>query len=123
MTKEEIIAATFQAMAVNGGLLSSERAEAHVTDEYESLVRATLAERLPEADFKTCEDFKHLNAECCPICHTFYAHYDMYLEDLPGGEAWICCSVRSALFEPEKRPEYLGEKEVDLKRALRQEYT
>lgn len=59
---------------------------------------ATLAERLPEGDIKTCDDRQHLGIGCCNICHTCYPHYDMYLEDVPDGrKAWICCKVRTSL--------------------------
>jgi hypothetical protein len=62
-----------------------------------------LQDVLPDGmDIKVCEDFKHLNVECCKTCHEFYPHYDMSLIDLPGGvKAWVCDSVKWALY-PEK---------------------
>jgi hypothetical protein len=61
-------------------------------------VIAELNEQLPEGEIKTCEDFKHLNVECCETCHRYYPHYDVKLVSLPDGStAWICCTVRSAV--------------------------
>jgi len=98
MTKIEIIEATLQAMRSDHGLLAPEDSDDGNSDEYEALVIATLTERLPDSDFQTCKDFRHLGASCCESCHVHYAHYDMYLEDLSdGSKAWLCCAVRSAL--------------------------
>lgn len=75
-------------------------------------VVARLNERIPEGDSKTCEDFKHLNVECCPTCHQFMPENEMDVVELPeGGTAWICCAVRRAAFpEPEKPEEAAREK-------------
>ena len=100
MTKDEIIAASLLAMRRVQGLLAAREAGDGNTDEYEDVVIAALAERLPEGDIKTCDDLRHLGIECCNICHTSYPHYDMYLERVPDGRrCWVCCSVRSALLE------------------------
>ena len=112
MTKNEIIQMTVRAMGLDKGSLTTEEAE------YRTVVEATLMERLPDTNLKTCEEFHHLATACCEICHTFYAHYEMDLEDLPSGEkAWICCSLRSALFEP-RGMDQLQEEVVDLERIL-----
>jgi hypothetical protein len=88
-------------------------------EEYRAIVETTLMERLPPGtNFKTCKDFGHLAAGCCECCHSIYEHYEMELEDLPSGEkAWICCSLRSALFEP-RGMDQLQEEVVDLERFL-----
>jgi hypothetical protein len=113
VTKNEIIQMTLQAMGLDGGPLTTEE------EEHRAIVEATLTERLPDTNFKTCEDFDLLPATCCEICHTLYPHYEMYVEDLPSGEkAWICCRVRSALFEPAHQSDDLRENFVDLERAL-----
>jgi hypothetical protein len=45
---------------------------------YQTIVIAELQRKLPEGvEIKTCEDFKHLNVECCDTCHNFYPHYEM----------------------------------------------
>jgi hypothetical protein len=113
VTKDEIIQVTVQAMGFEHSLLTLEE------EEYRAIAKATLEERLPQADFRTCEDFRHLATGCCEICHTLCPHYEMYLEELPsGGKAWICCRVRSALFEPAHQSGHLRENFVDLQRAL-----
>jgi hypothetical protein len=96
MTKNEIIATTLQAM----GLPRAPEQEEPFNDEPddEELIIAELQLILPATDIKTCGDFKHLNVTCCEICHPFYPIYDMSVIELPGGDqAWVCCSVRSAL--------------------------
>jgi hypothetical protein len=46
----------------------------------------------------TCEDLR-VEIECCPPCHSFYPHYDMYVVGLSDGRTgWICCAVRRVLF-------------------------
>lgn len=53
-------------------------------------------------EIKTCEDFRHLNVECCETCHNFYAHYEMKVIQLPDGSpAWVCDSVEWAIY-PER---------------------
>src|ERR1035441_382876 len=86
MTKQEIIETTLKAMGWS-------------PEENETVI-IELEWRLPDnLDIKTCDDFKHFNVECCDTCHTFYAHYDMYLIDLSeGGNAWVCCAVNRAMF-------------------------
>jgi len=57
-----------------------------------------LQDSLPaNLDIRTCEDFRHLNVECCETCHNFYPHYEMSLVDLPdGAKAWVCDTVKWA---------------------------
>ena len=63
------------------------------------IIVAELQGRLPDTEIKTCDDFKHLNAACCKICHTFYPHYEMKLIDLPdGAKAWVCDPVEWAIY-------------------------
>jgi len=68
-------------------------------DEYDrDITIPELMKRLPDRDILICRDLD-FPVECCESCHYFYAHYDMYLVDLlDGRKAWICCSVRRALF-------------------------
>ena len=68
--------------------------------------RLQLERRLPSVDtFKTCEDFKHLNAQCCDSCHRPYEIYEMKAVPLPdGGYAWVCCALDRAI-----RPEWNAE--------------
>lgn len=69
--------------------------------------RIRLERRLPAvATFKTCEDFKHLNPECCDSCHGPYEIYEMGVVPLPeGGYAWACCAMDRAI-----RPEWHAER-------------
>jgi hypothetical protein len=72
----------------------------------EEIVVAELQRRLPDAEIKTCDEFKHLNAECCESCHTFNAHFEMKLIDLPDGtKAWVCHPVEWAIC-PERLEEF-----------------
>ncbi len=68
--------------------------------------RNQLEKRLPDVPtFKTCEDFKHLNAECCDSCHS-YAIYELEAVPLPEGGyfALVCCAIDRAI-----RPEWHAE--------------
>jgi hypothetical protein len=69
MTRNEIIDKTLTEM----GPLEPET-EPPISEEpdYEESVIAELLSKLPDADIKTCDDFKHLNVECCDLCHTCY---------------------------------------------------
>jgi hypothetical protein len=101
VTKAEIIAKTLGAMNLN-----PPEDEPPFSDEQdeEGFIISVLQERLPEgADIKTCEDFRHLNVECCDTCHNFYPHYEMSVIDLlpDGGKAWVCDTVKWAIY-PEK---------------------
>jgi hypothetical protein len=90
MTKNEIIEATLSDMKV-------------LEPDSEKDIIAELQRRLPDTEIKTCDDFKHLNAACCETCHTFCAHFDMKLIDLPDGtKAWVCDAVKWAIY-PERR--------------------
>ena len=72
--------------------------------------RIRLERRLPAVEtFKTCEDFRHLDVECCDSCHA-YEMYDMDVVPLPeGGYAWICCALDRAI-----RPEWHAERDKRL---------
>jgi len=69
--------------------------------------RIKLERRLPAVQtFKTCEDFRHLDVECCDSCHSF-AIYEMEAVPLPeGGYAWVCCALDRAI-----RPEWHAERD------------
>lgn len=65
-------------------------------------LEAKLREIEPDREIRTCCDFGHLLIECCEICHTFSAHYEMSLLEVEGcGKAWICCAMDRAL-NPQK---------------------
>jgi hypothetical protein len=110
VTKDEIIQMTLNAMGFDKASLTPEE------EEYRAIVEATLMEGLPPGtNFKTCKDFGHLATGCCECCHSVYENYEMRVEDLPSGEkAWICCSLRRALFEPPKGMDQLLRETVDL---------
>jgi hypothetical protein len=104
MKKSEIIEKTLAAMRSFGGLLDTSAVfqEADDSREYEeSVVIPTLLGRLPDQiEIKTCADFADLGVTCCDSCHSFYAHEEMYLEDLPAeGKASICCAILRAIRE------------------------
>ena len=100
MMKAEIISKTLREMGPFP--LENEPPFSEEPDD-EEIVIAELEERLPDdLDIKTCEDFRHLNVECCDICHGHYAHYEMSVIDLPdGGRAWVCGPVKRAIY-PQK---------------------
>jgi len=100
MTKADIIAKTMKDMTPIG--LKTESPFSDEPDDEEFII-SVLQDVLPDGvDIKVCDDFKHLNVECCETCHEFYPHYDMSLIDLPGGsKAWVCDAVKWALY-PEK---------------------
>jgi hypothetical protein len=92
MTKSEIIEKTLNDMKP-------------LEPDYKEVVVAELERRLPDGEIKTCSDFMRLNAACCEVCHTFYAHYEMRLIDLPDAtKAWVCDTVEWAIY-PERREE------------------
>jgi hypothetical protein len=93
VTKAEIIAETLRAAKLDD------------EPDYQPIVIAELQRKLPEGvEIKTCEDFKHLNVECCDTCHNFYPHYEMRLIELPDGSpAWVCDTVRWAIYPEEYR--------------------
>ena len=94
MTKAEIIAKT-----LNGCRCPVDMAEPQCSDETDcEEIVAELNRRLPDTDIQTCEDFQHLNVECCELCHECYPHYAMSLIDLPdGAKAWVCDPVKWAI--------------------------
>ncbi len=93
MTKAEIIAQTLRVMKLND------------EPDYHTIVVAELQRKLPEGvEIKTCEDFPHLDVECCDTCHNFYPHYEMRVIQLPDGSpAWVCDTVEWAIY-PERYP-------------------
>jgi hypothetical protein len=99
MNKDEIIKSTLTEMGRENGLLRNCGDELDVeAQDYVDLVIATLADRLPQGELKTCKDFNSFGVACCECCHRGYAHYDMSLEELNDcSRAWLCCSVRNAL--------------------------
>ena len=101
MTKQEIITLTLQQIEYRQNPPPEEIADCVGIEGYDDFVIAELNEQLPEGEIKTCEDFKHLNVECCETCHRYYPHFDVKLVTLPDGStAWICCRLRTALLEP-----------------------
>jgi hypothetical protein len=54
MTKDEIIAKTLR--------------ESNCASDDEGVVEMLKAKLPDGVDIKTCEDFRHLNAECCETC-------------------------------------------------------
>ncbi|MGB8477895.1 MAG: hypothetical protein WCE63_03515 [Acidobacteriaceae bacterium] len=117
MKKDEIIQTTLRAMRQDRGLFPNDDSGDDDWDDQLDLVIATLTERLPDLDFRTCADFGELGVKCCPTCHTFTPHWEMYIEDLPdGNKAWLCCSIRSALHGPKTLEEL--EELIELEAAL-----
>jgi hypothetical protein len=100
VTKSQIIERTLRAMK----LIPLEN-EPPSSEEHEEAIFITsvLHDRLPEGvDIKTCEDFRHLNVECCDTCHNFYPHYEMKVIKLPDGSpAWVCDAMEWAIY-PER---------------------
>jgi hypothetical protein len=101
MTRDEVIQKTLWDMN-----MVSEAGDRTCDEETYSLVVGRLRERLPDSiDIKTCEDFKHLGAECCDTCHHFYSESEMKFIDLPdGGKGWVCDQVEWAIY-PERLQE------------------
>jgi hypothetical protein len=98
VTRDQVIEMTLRRMRQAGGLLAGENIDTRGSDGYEDIVVTTLSERLPDGEFSACEDFSYLRVDCCAVCHGQYAHYDMYVERMPGSQlAWICCTIWSAL--------------------------
>jgi hypothetical protein len=88
MNKAEIISQTLRAMKLTVPPSTDDQDE-------EAFIVSVLQDKLPDGDIKTCEDFKHLNVECCDTCHNFHPHYEMTVIDLPGGgKAWVCDTVK-----------------------------
>lgn len=110
MNRDQVIAKTLQDMRHHVQGAQQQKSD---RDEYDREVTIPeLMRRLPDGEVATCEEFD-FDVDCCDSCHYFYAHYDMYLVDLPDGrKAWICCAVRSALLHEPKESDY--SQEVDL---------
>jgi len=88
-----------------GEIIERTLAEFEHDDEDRQFALDELEKRLPpDLDIKTCEDFRHLNAECDETCHKEYPHYDMSLIDLPdGSKAWVCNPIRWAIYPEQYR--------------------
>jgi hypothetical protein len=118
MTKEELIDLTLKEIRDSRYSNPTEESGGQDADDYESVALATLTERLPEGEIKTCQDLS-TGVECCYICHGLYFYYEMYLEQLPTGDvSWICCSVRSELRNPGHADEAQNQELIDLEEAL-----
>lgn len=63
-----------------------------------------LAEIESNFDIPTCQDFAHLEVECCPSCHEEPELELTLVEIESGGKAWVCCALDMAL-NPRKRSE------------------
>jgi hypothetical protein len=102
MKKAEIISKTLAAMRD----ISPAHEQSSDESDYEKIVVAELERRLPDGvDIRTCEDFGHLNVQCCDTCHNFYPHYEMKVIALPDGSpAWVCDAVEWAIY-PERYQE------------------
>jgi len=102
MRKAETISKMLREM---GGIsLQTEPPFSDEPDEEESII-SVLQDSLPaDLDIRTCEDFRHLNVECCETCHNSYPHYEMSLVDLPNGaKAWVCDTVKWAIYPERNR--------------------
>ena len=100
MTKTEIVERTLSQISYRVNPPPDEIADCVDIEGYDDFVIATLNELLPVGNIKTCEDFTELGVNCCHTCHTYYPHLEMKLVTLPDtSNAWICCSLRSALQE------------------------
>jgi hypothetical protein len=93
--------------------------EVDPTNPIVAALEAALRGADPDTDIRTCEDFSHLQVECCDTCHHSYPHYDMALVDLESGDnAWICCAMDVTL-NPGKHPKLKNPREyVDLSTLL-----
>jgi hypothetical protein len=96
MNKVEIISKTLKEMGFSTPATQSPFSE---EQDEEAFVISVLRDALPEGvEIRTCEDFRHLNVECCESCHEHDAHYQMKVIQLPDGSpAWVCDSVKSAI--------------------------
>ncbi len=100
MTREQIIEITRREL----NLLPSSGPHKEANDDamHTPIIIAALQLALPDTEIKTCQDFKHLNVPCCPLCHTYVRLDKMELIDLPdGGKAWVCHAIQWAIF-PER---------------------
>ncbi len=103
MTKDEIIAKTLRELKLMPLESQPPSSDEQALIDY---VTAELMEKLPDGiDIRTCDDFKHLGAQCCETCHEL-PDTEMYVIDLPdGGKAWVCDQVQWAIY-PEKYWEF-----------------
>lgn len=93
MDKAEIIARTLTQMKRT---FVNQPPHSYEPDEEEFVV-SVLQDALPNGDIRTCEDFGHLDVECCGVCHEI-PHFELSLIELPdGGKAWVCHAMKQAL--------------------------
>ena len=93
MTKGEIIESVLK--EVEGRLLEDDESYEEAAVRH---LEATLGGEDPSTNIRTCDDFGHLNVECCDICHIFSLPFEMELKNLEGGgNAWICCALGRVL--------------------------
>ncbi len=100
MTRDEVIQKTLRGMN-----MVSDAGDRTCDEETYAQVVGHLLARLPDGiDIRTCEDFKHLGAECCDACHHFYSETEMEFIDLPdGGKVWVCDQVEWGIYPERKR--------------------
>ena len=102
MTRSAIIELTIERMGIEDRYLQPAASDLVYIEDFVDHVIATLAQKIPDGEIETCEDFKGLGIECCDGCHLYHPETGMTLVPLTDGrKAWVCCSLRSALLEPE----------------------
>ena len=101
VTKNEIIEKTLKEI---GPRLEEHEEPYSEEPDFEEIVIAELQGKLPDTDIKTYEDFRHLNVECCELCHECFPQYQMNLIDLPdGAQAWVCDPISWAIYSEERK--------------------
>jgi hypothetical protein len=104
MKKADIIKATLQELRQREEKLATESVDfpAYIQQVIDELERK-LADIQPDLDIPTCQDFAHLGAECCAVCHLDYPEFELAIVEIEsGGRGWFCCSLDRAL-NPTKR--------------------
>jgi len=99
MKKADIIAATLQELRRREEKLATESVDipAYIWQVIDELERK-LADIQPDLDIPTCQDFAHLEVECCPVCHIEYPEWELAIVEIEsGGRGWLCCSLDRAL--------------------------
>ena len=100
MIRGEIIELTIERMVIEGRYLQPAASDSVYIEDFVDHVIATLAQKLPDGEIQTCDDFKNLGIECCDGCHLYHPETGMTLVHLTDGrKAWVCCSLRPALLE------------------------
>jgi hypothetical protein len=102
MIRSEIIELTIERMGIEDRYLQPAASDSVYIEDFVDHVIATLAQKLPDGEIQTCDDFKNLGIECCDGCHLYHPETGMTLVPLTDGrKAWVCCSLRPALLEPD----------------------